>query len=182
MLSVYGNVCAWGLNSQGQLGSGNTNHITALNSGVLEAQKVGVHLGTANPIQNIKQISAGAMQSMAIRADGTVWTWGENSSNQCASPGSGSPVTTPVQAKINVGSNTFVTNATNCSSNGDFNYVVLATNYSTTYNSNFMSVGSNRYRNENNGSWLANKLGFGTSTFFNSQFDFVLSTKIYAPY
>ncbi|HEY8601515.1 MAG TPA: S-layer homology domain-containing protein [Thermomicrobiales bacterium] len=65
-----GTVWAWGQNSQGQLGIGafdNNNHPTP---------------AQVNGLTNIIAIAAGYRHSMALRADGAVFTWGNNDSGQ----------------------------------------------------------------------------------------------------
>eukprot|EP01034_Spumella_vulgaris_P039120 gene39120-48314_t len=64
-----GTVWAWGGNTSGQLGNGDA---TGAN---LTAP---VQIGT----QSWASISAGGSHSAAIRADGTLWTWGSNSNGQ----------------------------------------------------------------------------------------------------
>ena len=76
-----GYVYAWGLNDHGQLG----NH-TKSNS----STPVRVH-GPGNTGEGLKaiQVSAGAWNSMALAADGTVYTWGSINTgygNDCSSP------------------------------------------------------------------------------------------------
>jgi len=70
-----GTVWAWGYNSSGQLGNG-----TTANSNV-PVQVV----DTSDPsgfLQDAVAITAGADYSVALKSDGTVWTWGNNSSSQ----------------------------------------------------------------------------------------------------
>ena len=76
-----GYVYAWGLNDHGQLG----NHTTSNSS-----TPVRVH-GPGNTGEGLKaiQVAAGAWNSMALGADGTVYTWGSLSkgySYDCSSP------------------------------------------------------------------------------------------------
>ena len=76
-----GYVYAWGRNDYGQLGNN-----TKSNS----STPVRVH-GPGNAGEGLKaiQVSAGAWNSMALAADGTVYTWGSISkgySNDCSSP------------------------------------------------------------------------------------------------
>ena len=76
-----GYVYAWGLNDHGQLG----NHTTSNSS-----TPVRVH-GPGNTGEGLKaiQVAAGAWNSMALAADGTVYTWGGISkgwSFDCSSP------------------------------------------------------------------------------------------------
>lgn len=64
-LRTDGIVLAWGRNDQGQLGNGST----------------GISTWEPEPVTGltgISAISAGAQTAAAIRADGTVWTWGGN--------------------------------------------------------------------------------------------------------
>lgn len=83
-LDAEGRVWVWGDNTFGQLGNGST-------------------VGSETPIQivgfggqDVLQIAAGRFRSMAIAADGTVWTWGANDSGEL---GNGTIVasTTPIQ-------------------------------------------------------------------------------------
>lgn len=67
-LDKYGDIWAWGKNSYGQLGLGNT-----------DDQPYAVKIPE---ISNIKEISCGYNHSMALDCNGRVWTWGNNSSGQ----------------------------------------------------------------------------------------------------
>lgn len=81
-----GTVWAWGANAEGQLGNGtNTNSDTPVQV-----------IGLTN-VAKIK-IAGGGWHSMAIKNDGTVWTWGFNTSGQL---GDGTKVhrNIPVQVK-----------------------------------------------------------------------------------
>jgi RHS repeat-associated protein len=79
-----GTVCAWGLNSSGQLGNNST---TNAKSPVQVRNLTGA---TA--------VAGGASHSLALKSDGTVWAWGLNSSGQL---GNGTTTTSkiPVQVK-----------------------------------------------------------------------------------
>lgn len=76
-----GTVWAWGNNSNGQLGIGNTNN-------------------TATPTQiaisDIIAIAAGQNHSYALKSDGTVWAWGDNSWGQL---GTGTATNVPLQVQ-----------------------------------------------------------------------------------
>jgi alpha-tubulin suppressor-like RCC1 family protein len=64
-----GSLWAWGSNTHGQLGSGN----------------YGAGTEKATPIKimdNVAFVSAGSEYSMAIKTDGSLWAWGENSEGQ----------------------------------------------------------------------------------------------------
>jgi uncharacterized repeat protein (TIGR01451 family) len=73
MLKTDKTVWAIGVNSMGQLGSGNTNSTTPV-------QVPG--------LSNVARIAAGDEFSMALKEDGTIWAWGNNSNGQLG-PGGG---------------------------------------------------------------------------------------------
>ena len=68
-----GTVWAAGLNSNGQLGIGNTTQQT---------KAVQVMTSSTIALSNIVSISAGATHAMALDSSGNVWTWGNNSTGQ----------------------------------------------------------------------------------------------------
>jgi alpha-tubulin suppressor-like RCC1 family protein len=63
-LKSDGTMMAWGGNSSGQLGNGNTT-----------SQTYPVAVST---LTNVTAISAGGSHSLALKSDGTVWAWGFN--------------------------------------------------------------------------------------------------------
>ena len=68
-----GTVWAWGSNGGGQLGDGTTTRRpTAM-------QVLGP---AAQPLTDVKQVSAGIFHSLAVKNDGTVWAWGSNAYGQ----------------------------------------------------------------------------------------------------
>ncbi|HZH13537.1 MAG TPA: hypothetical protein VE057_04155 [Archangium sp.] len=69
-LRADGTVWAWGLNWSGQLGSGSPSSWDDLNPKNRPVQVRG--------LVDVVAISAGEMHSLALRADGTVWAWGNN--------------------------------------------------------------------------------------------------------
>jgi alpha-tubulin suppressor-like RCC1 family protein len=87
-IRVDGSLWAWGYNNNGQLGEG----AAGLLSWATEPRRV----GTAN---DWERIAAGAYNSMAIRADGSLWTWGLNNYGQI---GDGS--STQRNAPVRIGS------------------------------------------------------------------------------
>ncbi|MFB7612155.1 RCC1 domain-containing protein [Streptomyces gardneri] len=64
-----GRVLAWGANAYGQLGNGQT---TADKDG-LTTRPVAVQ-----SLNRVRDVSGGCEHSVALREDGTVWTWGRN--------------------------------------------------------------------------------------------------------
>ncbi|MFA6287906.1 MAG: RHS repeat-associated core domain-containing protein [Opitutaceae bacterium] len=67
-LKSDGTVWAWGLNTRAQLGDGTT----------LE-RHAGVQVQTATGfLSGVRALSAGTTHSLAVKADGTAWAWGEN--------------------------------------------------------------------------------------------------------
>ena len=73
-LLANGTVLAWGANDRGQLGDGTTadRHLPVL---VLSPLGTGL-------LSDIIAIAAGNASSVALRADGTVWTWGSNENGE----------------------------------------------------------------------------------------------------
>jgi len=63
-----GSLWAWGYNNSGQLGLGHS-------SGWDDCRTVPERIGTHT---DWKQISAGGWMSLGLRADGSLWSWGEN--------------------------------------------------------------------------------------------------------
>lgn len=66
-LTADGSLWTWGSNTTGQLGHG------VLGMGFPE------HVKPVRIMENVVAISAGAFHSMAIRNDGSLWAWGQNS-------------------------------------------------------------------------------------------------------
>jgi alpha-tubulin suppressor-like RCC1 family protein len=77
-LKSNGTVWAWGLNSWGQLGTG-TFTGTAVNGYVCVSTPVQVlGLPSQTDGRTIVAIAAGYWHSLALKSDGTVWAWGDN--------------------------------------------------------------------------------------------------------
>lgn len=81
-------VYAWGNNGLGQLGDGT---VTSRShpGGVLAPQEASMFTGA-------RAIAVGGAHSMAVRQDGTVWAWGNNTSGELGD-GTTTNRTTPVQ-------------------------------------------------------------------------------------
>ncbi|BAS26954.1 RCC1 repeat-containing protein [Limnochorda pilosa] len=100
-LKSDGTVWAWGYNFYGQLGDGTqTDHSTPV-------QVKGP--GGTGVLIDIIAIAAGGFHSLALRSDGTVWAWGDNSSGQLGD-GTTTNSWVPVQVK-GAGGTGFLTNA-----------------------------------------------------------------------
>ncbi len=87
-IKTDGTLWAWGSNTSGQLGQGATDfltHPTPLQIGALTTWS-----------QNAVGLAAGASFTLALKADGTLWGWGLNSSGQLGD-GTFTQRTTPVQ-------------------------------------------------------------------------------------
>ena len=87
-LKSDGTVVAWGFNYAGELGDGTTTSRTA---------PVAV-----NGLAGVVQVAAGGLpccagHSVALKADGTVWTWGYNKHGQLGIGVTGSVITTPTE-------------------------------------------------------------------------------------
>ena len=73
VLKTDGTVWAWGANTDGQLGDGTTTRHTAV-------QVLGP--GGDGYLTGVSAIACGAYHTVALKTDGTVWTWGRNASGQ----------------------------------------------------------------------------------------------------
>ena len=92
-----GTVWTWGLNDNGQLGNGNT--------GTNSSIPVQVHgVGDVGFLTGIVAIAGGEIHSLAVKNDGTFWSWGSNGLGQLGI-GGGALKNTPVQVHgpLNVG-------------------------------------------------------------------------------
>jgi alpha-tubulin suppressor-like RCC1 family protein len=85
-LKTDGSVWAWGYNYYGQLGNGNT-----------ADQHTPVQVGTSGSwLTGVVAIAGGLYHSVALKSDGTVWTWGYNYYGQLGN-GNTTDQHTPVQ-------------------------------------------------------------------------------------
>ena len=87
-LKSDGSVWAWGYNSSGQLGNGTTNY------SFTPVQVSGP--GGTGTLDGVVAIAAGYYHSLALKSDGTVWAWGNNSNGQLGE-GTATNYNTPVQ-------------------------------------------------------------------------------------
>ena len=90
-----GTVWAWGANDGGQLGD------TSLKDRPAPVQVKGP--GGNGVLADIVAIAAGGQTSLALRADGTVWSWGVNDKGQLGNNAAIKYSATPVQVKAQLG-------------------------------------------------------------------------------
>ena len=86
-----GALCAWGENSDGQLGSGST-----------------IDSSVPVPVSSLAAVAAvagGQYHSLALRTDGTVWAWGDNDFGELGNGGTANS-SVPVQVKDPTGAST----------------------------------------------------------------------------
>src|SRR5471032_1466376 len=94
-LKADGSLFSWGSNLQGQLGDGtNTDRVAPV--------QVQVTAPTTGTISPWTMVAAGEEHTVALRADGTLWAWGDNSSGQV---GNGSLV--DLHAPLQIGTSTW---------------------------------------------------------------------------
>ena len=80
VLKTDGTVWAWGEYGDGQLGDGSMQEDTGpnqLDSGFIKKRRIKV-----SGLTGVTSISVGSFHSVALKKDGTVWTWGENGDGQ----------------------------------------------------------------------------------------------------
>lgn len=68
-----GTALAWGYNSDGQIGDGNLGQTALLPTPVMTA---------SGPLTGVVTMSGGYLFSLALRSDGTVWSWGDDRDGQ----------------------------------------------------------------------------------------------------
>ena|GEM_PF-4444031 len=106
-LTLQGKVYAWGDNSHGQLGVGDTDpHPTPVELEQGMFPNLNFHA--------ITQVSAGGSHSLALGADGQVYAWGANAYGQLGTGDAGTDHSSP-QLVMSAGSATAVTAGTNTS-------------------------------------------------------------------
>ncbi|MEY2564930.1 MAG: large repetitive protein [Verrucomicrobiota bacterium] len=84
-----GTVWAWGSNASGQIGIGSTTN---------QKFAVQVKLTGGAALTGVIDIACGSNHAIALKSDGTVWTWGSNTNGQLGN-GTTAQATNPVQTK-----------------------------------------------------------------------------------
>src|SRR3989304_536551 len=93
-LKSDGSVWAWGLNDGGELG-----YIIVNNSGM--PVDYSPFAAEVNYLVGVKAVAAGDSHSLALKSDGSVWTWGHNEHGELGDPAlANSPI--PVQVPVGV--------------------------------------------------------------------------------
>jgi alpha-tubulin suppressor-like RCC1 family protein len=90
-----GHVYAWGEGSQGQLG------INSHNDHTVPYQVHGP--GNVDYLTDVTQVAAGRWHSLALKSDGTVWAWGDNTDGQLGQGPYESEAITPALVSPNTG-------------------------------------------------------------------------------
>jgi len=117
-LKCDGTVWTWGDNSAGQLG--NNNNPTDSDVPVQVVSPSG-----AGTLTGIIAVSAGNNHTLALRDDGTVWTWGDNGNGQLADGTFTGPRNFPVKV-VNVGGADSLVNVVAIAAGGDHSLAILA--------------------------------------------------------
>jgi alpha-tubulin suppressor-like RCC1 family protein len=93
VLKSDGTVWTWGSNGSGKLGIGETNTVRM-------DLPVEVHgAGNSSFLNSVKAVMGCEMHNVALKSDGTVWTWGMNAFGQLGN-GTTNNASTPVQAGL----------------------------------------------------------------------------------
>lgn len=90
-LTSAGGVVAWGFNFEGELGNGTVNTTGCFCSPTR----------VDSTITNVAKIEAGFFHNLALKNDGTVWAWGDNSAGQLGD-GTTTNRSSPVQVGVGV--------------------------------------------------------------------------------
>ena len=122
-LKSDGTVWAWGWNQWGQLGDGHVDQTLNYSSTPIQVKGP----GGSGYLNNVVEVSAGHMYSLALRSDGTVWAWGYGNSGQLGNDISGGNYFTavPVQVK-GPGAVSYLTGITAIAAGKDFSDHSLA--------------------------------------------------------
>jgi len=98
VLKADGTVWSWGSNSSGQLGDGTTTN---------RSYPVQIKTSESTYLSNITAIAGGQNHTVALKSDGTVWSWGSNSSGQL---GDGTTTNRSYPVQIKTSESTYLSN------------------------------------------------------------------------
>ena len=97
-LKADGSLWSWGSNGNGELGLRDT---LAQPGFVLSpATPAQVLVDSADSDEDWTAVAAGDAHSLALKADGTLWSWGSNSRGQLGQPGLGTTVDQPIPTRV----------------------------------------------------------------------------------
>jgi alpha-tubulin suppressor-like RCC1 family protein len=105
-LGTNGIVYAWGYGYYGQLGNNTSPYYSGCNC----YNSYAIPTQVAN-LTGVKAIAAGYYHSLAIKSDGTVWSWGYNGNGQMGTGSFGGTFNAPVQVVGTGGTGTTLQNA-----------------------------------------------------------------------
>ena len=88
-------VRAWGYNGFGQLGNGTTTY-----SNIPVPVKIKIDTASSINLTGVTAVAAGGFHSLALKKDGTVWSWGENTNGQL---GNGTNVNATIAQAVSTG-------------------------------------------------------------------------------
>jgi alpha-tubulin suppressor-like RCC1 family protein len=113
--SADGSVYGWGNDASGQLGDNST--------ATQQLYPVQVKTtATGNPLLvGVIDVAGGASHSIALKSDGTVWTWGSNASSQL---GDGGTTSRKLAAQVKTANNSFLTGVVAIAAGDNFSVAV----------------------------------------------------------
>jgi alpha-tubulin suppressor-like RCC1 family protein len=98
-LKADGTLWAWGINTSGQLGN-------PTNSGAATANPTPLPVGATT--DRYTQVAAGSVHGLGLRADGTLWAWGNNQAGQLGTTANSSPIdATPTPRRVGAATDTY---------------------------------------------------------------------------
>jgi alpha-tubulin suppressor-like RCC1 family protein len=98
-LKADGTLWAWGINTSGQLGN-------PTNSGAATANHTPLPVGA--PTDRYTQVASGSVHGLGLRADGTLWAWGNNQAGQLGTTANSRPIdATPTPQRVGAATDTY---------------------------------------------------------------------------
>ncbi len=119
-----GSLWMWGSNGSGQLGNGGVgNEVYTSNSG----QKTTIQTIPVKVMDDVAAVNCGGSHTIAIKTDGSLWTWGDNWAGQLGNGQKGSYNSTNTPARITLGGGASMSKGVRLVLNGGTNGGVLWT-------------------------------------------------------